>query len=116
VVETVLACDQLAALDESEQVEGEAGADDAGLLQLERDGLCAGAGGDVDVGRRGVGRSGGGAGGSVDHIARDGSDQEREQQQRCEELQAGPFVRGWIAGCLLDLYYGERSCRGSNAG
>ena len=97
VIEAVFAGDELAALDEAEEVEGEAGADDAGALELGGDGHGPGAGGDVNVdcvaaevpadGPKENRRKG-----------REGGHDQRKQQQGCKELQAGPFVTAIAAG------------------
>jgi hypothetical protein len=109
MVEAVLTGEELAALCDSEEVEGIAAADCAGLLELRGDGLCAGAGRDVDVGGGVVVGAGGRPDGGVDGVGREGGNDESDQEQGCEELQAGLSSMGrtrrpwWIgrSGCIL---------------
>jgi hypothetical protein len=82
VVEAVLAGDELAALDQTEEVEGVAAADGPGLLELGGDGRGGGAGGYVDVDGGVVGCAGGRADGGVDEVAGDGGGEEEQDQER----------------------------------
>ena len=67
---------------DAQKVEGIAGAEDAGLLQLGRDRAGAGARGDVDVGGVGFGRAGGRADGRGDEVVRGtGAQENREEEQ-----------------------------------
>ena len=74
----------------------------------------AGAGGDVDVGGLGVGCACGRADGGIDRVSREGGADQRDQQQGCENLQAGPFVVRLRSDALnrtrrVDVFYGD--CR-----
>jgi hypothetical protein len=89
VVEAVLAGDELAAFDGAEEVEREAAADGACVLKLGCDEARTGARSDVDVGGCVVRCAGRRADGNEEEVAGDSGDEEREEEEGCEELQAG---------------------------